>query len=241
MFKCLVQEPRVEDVDAHTRQGLIRTPRHGGRIRRFFNKLGDHVVVVHGHHAKSRSLVARHGNTTHRAIAPLAHVISQHERVIHFVDVVPGEHQNVVNRAVAGDDVLVLVDSIGCTPVPAFVVSALLRWQQIDEFVHFAFQKSPATLQVTQQAVRFVLGDHANPADAGIQAVGEREIDNPEFAAKINSGFGAAVRQVHQSAAPAPRQHQRYGPFGQVKTKCQFIRFHVVSSHSEFIQGLHRC
>ena len=37
-------------------------------------------------------------------------------------------------------------------------------------------------LHMTQQAVRLVLRDHADAANAGVQAVRQREIDDPELA-----------------------------------------------------------
>jgi len=98
-----------------------------------------------------------------------------------------------------------------------FLVDALLRRQQIDEFVHLGLQEGPAALQVAQQAVALVLGDDANATDARIHAVREREIDDAELAAEIDRRLGARVGQVLQAAATAAGQHQGHGAPRQVQ------------------------
>ena len=209
---------RVEDVNAHAGQRHVGAAWHGGRVGRLFHELGDEAVVAHRHHAKRTGLGARHGDAAHGAVTPFGHVVGQHERVVHFVDVVTGQHHHVVG-AVGGDDVLVLVHRIRGSAVPALVVGALLRGQQIDELIHLAFQKRPTVLQVTQQAVRLVLGDHADAPYARVEAVRQREIDDAKLAAKINRRLGALVGQVFQAASATPRQHQSNRTFGKVESQ----------------------
>ena len=50
----------------------------------------------------------------------------------------------------------------------ALVIVALLGRQQINELIHFGFQKCPPALQVPQQTMRFVLGYDTDSADAGV-------------------------------------------------------------------------
>jgi hypothetical protein len=137
-------------------------------------------------------------------------VVGQHQRVVLLVDVVAGQHHHVVGP-VGGQDVLVLVDGVGGAAVPAFLVHPLLRRQQVDELVHLALEEGPAALQVAQQAVALVLGDHADAADARVHAVGQRKVHDAELAAKVDRRFGSAVGQVLQPAAPAAGQHQSHG------------------------------
>ena len=80
------------------------------------------------------------------------------------------QHHDVLGAA-GLDDVQVLVDGVGRAAVPVLVVQALLGRQQIDHFIELGAQKAPATLQVAQQRVRLVLGDDADAADAGVDAV----------------------------------------------------------------------
>ena len=48
----------------------------------------------------------------------------------------------------------------------------------------------------------FVLGENAYFPDIGIDAVGQGEIDNPEFPAERNRGFCTPVRKSLQPASP---------------------------------------
>jgi hypothetical protein len=61
---------------------------------------------------------------------------------------------------------------------------------------------------MADQAVRLVLGGDRDTADAGIDRVRQREIDDARFAAEIDRGLGAAVGQLQQPAAASPCQHE---------------------------------
>ena len=84
-----------------------------------------------------------------------------------------------------------------------FGAEALLGRQQVDELVHLFVEERPAALNVLHQRVRLVLGDHADAADAGVQAVRRGEIDDAEFAAKVDGGLGAGGGQIFQARAAA--------------------------------------
>src|SRR4029077_18360789 len=47
----------------------------------------------------------------------------------------------------------------------------------------------------------------ADAADAGVQAVGEREIDDAEFPAEGDGGLGAPFREWPEARAAAAREH----------------------------------
>ena len=141
-------------------------------------------------------------------------MIEQHQRVVHLVEMVTGQHQDVF-RVVPAQDVDVLVDRVGGAPVPIGFVHALLRRQQVDEFVGFAAHEIPAALQVPQQRMRLVLRDHVDAADPGVDAVGEREIDDAELAAEMDGRLGPAVGQVLQPRAAPAGQNQGDRAFGQ--------------------------
>ena len=96
-------------------------------------------------------------------------VLVDHARVVHLVDVVAGEHQHDA-RIVAAQDVEVLVHRVRGALVPVGR-DALLRGQQLDEFVEAAVEERPAALHVVDQAVRFVLRRDADAADARVHAV----------------------------------------------------------------------
>ena len=65
---------------------------------------------------------------------------------------IAGQHNNIFGVA-ALNNVQILVNGIGCPTVPMLFVNALLGGQQIDHFIEFSAQKTPATLQMAQQGV----------------------------------------------------------------------------------------
>jgi hypothetical protein len=211
----LVKVGRVEDVDAHARQRHLGVAGHGGRVGGLLDELGDVAGVVDGHHAKGVGVAAGHLDAAHGDLAAALHVVAQHHPVVHLVHMVAGQDQDVLGRAgFVADDVEVLVHGVGGALVPVLFVDALLGGQQLDELVEFLAQEAPAPLQVAQQRVGLVLGDHPDAAHARVDAVRQRKIDDAELAAKVHRGLGAHVGQVAQPRAPATCQHQRQGSAG---------------------------
>jgi len=127
--------------------------------------------------------------------------------------VIASQDQHIV-RIVVADNVEVLEDGVGGALVP-IDFDALLRRQQFDELVELAAQKTPAALDVLDQAMRLVLRDDANTADAGVETVGQREIDDAELAAEWHGRLGAPVGQLVQPAAP---------PAGEDEGNCIFCQ-----------------
>jgi hypothetical protein len=115
------------------------------------------------------------------------------------------------------DDVEVLEHGIGGAAVPVLLVDALLGGQQVDELVHLRLHETPAALHVAQQAVRLVLGDHADAADVGIEAVRQREVDDAELAAEVHRRLGPRVGQFLEPTATAAGQHQCERATGQLR------------------------
>ena len=109
----------------------------GRRLSRFFDEIGDLPLFIHCHHAKGFRLLAADFDTGHRALASLVNMVSQHQRVIHFVDVISGQNNHEVG-AIAVENVMVLRYRVGSTAIPGLLVDALLSGQQINEFIHFA-------------------------------------------------------------------------------------------------------
>ena len=88
--------------------------------------------------------------------------------------------------------------------VPAYHIVSETRWlagQDVEALVPLRAEEVPTALQVADQAVGLVLRRHADAADAGVQRVRQRKIDDPGFAAEIDGGLGALVGQLHQPAA----------------------------------------
>ena len=133
---------------------------------------------------------------------------AQHDLVVHLVDMVAGQHDDMVD-AVVLQDVDVLVDRVGGALVPLRLRDALARRQDVEALVALRPQEVPAALQMADQAVRLVLGRHADAADARVQRVGQREVDDPGLAAEIDRGLGAPVGQLLQPRAAPSGEHER--------------------------------
>ncbi len=188
----LIEILGIEDIDPHGGQGVLWFARHGGRVGRFFDKRIDLAIIIHRHHPEGACFAARYFDTGHGDLGAHIDVIQQHGGVIHLVDVIARQHHHIFGGVIA-DDVQVLIDRIGGATIPVHLVHSLLGREQIDKLVHLIAQEGPAGLQVAQQAVGFVLGDDTDPADAGVDAVGEHEIDDAEFAAKMHRRLGPVV------------------------------------------------
>ena len=63
-----------------------------------------------------------------------------------------------------------------------------------------------AWMQVADQAVRLVLSGDGDAADAGVDRIGQRKIDDARFAAERDGRLGIVVRQLHEPAAPPAAQ-----------------------------------
>ena len=119
---------------------------------------------------------------------------------------IAGQDDDVFGR-VALDDVDVLVDRVGRARVPGLVGDALAGRQDVEALVALQPEEIPAALQVADQAVRLVLGRDADAPDAGIERVGQGEVDDAGLAAEVDRRLGAPVGQLQQAAAFAAGEH----------------------------------
>jgi hypothetical protein len=57
---------------------------------------------------------------------------------------------------------------------------------------------------MADQAVRLVLGGDADAADAGIERIGQSEIDDARLAAEMHGGLGPPIRKFEQTGTAPP-------------------------------------
>ena len=130
-------------------------------------------------------------------------MLGEHRLVVHFVDVVAGQHNDVAALVVL-DDVKVLVHGIRGAEIGVAPGDALARRQHVQSLIAFRSQEAPATLQVADQAVRLILRRYGDATDAGVYGVRQRKIDNARLPAEINRRLGPAVGEFQEpTAAPA--------------------------------------
>ena len=137
-------------------------------------------------------------------------VLLQHHFIVHLVDVIAGEQHDELG-AMALDDVDVLVDRIRGPEIPHGFGDALAGGQDIKAFVALGTEEIPAHLQMANEAVRLVLSGDGDAADAGVDGVGKREIDDARLATEIDRRLGAAVGQFQKPAAASPRENEGQG------------------------------
>ena len=133
-------------------------------------------------------------------------VLLQHLLVIHLVDVVASQQHDEL-RPVALDDVDVLIDGVGGAEVPHRLVDALGGRQNVEALIALRAEKVPAALQMTNEAVSLVLGGDRDAANAGIEGIRKREVDDARFAAEIDGRLRAPVGQLHKPAAAPACEH----------------------------------
>ena len=155
---------------------------------------------------KSRRALARHLDHADGDVGALLDVIGDHRAVVHLVDVIAGQHQHVLGPQRA-DQIEVLVDAIGGAAIPVHA-DLLLRRHHVDELAELAAQVAPAALHVLDQRLALVLRHQVDLADAGIDAVGQHEVDDAELAAERGGRLAAMQRQILEPlAATAGHDH----------------------------------
>ncbi len=183
--------------------GLSGMP--GGSLG-FSEEGNDAVLFVDMHDAEAGGLHARHLEAADGDIGAGVGVLLEHQLVVHLVDVIAGQHDDVLGR-VAADDVEVLVNRVRGAGVPLGLRHALAGGQDIEALVALGAQEVPAALQMADEAVRLVLGGDGDAADAGVERVRQGEVDDAGLATEEHGRLGALVGQFEEPASPATGQH----------------------------------
>ena len=132
--------------------------------------------------------------------APESLCCSSMQRVVHLVDVVAGEDEDVL-RLFGADGVDVLVDGVGGALVPG-LGDALHGREDLDELAELAGDDgAPAFADVAVEGERLVLGEDVDVAQVGVDAVGEGEVDDAVLAGERDGRLGAVARQGEEPFA----------------------------------------
>ena len=170
-----------------------------GRSLRLFLEAGD-AVRSRRSAATPKRCASSDGTsiTAERRGGAALLVEPQHPRVIHLVDVVARQDDQVA-RVLAQDRVEVLIDRVGRALIPV-LADALLRRQDLDELAELVGDDAPAHADVAVERQRLVLRRDEDPPQSGIDAVAEREIDDPVRPAEIDRRLRALLRQRDTAA-----------------------------------------
>ena len=93
--QLLEQEPGVEHIDAHAGERHVRLVGHARRIGGLFQERDDAVRLVDRHDAEAGRLHARHFETADGHVGARVDVLPQHDLVVHLVDVIAGQDDDV--------------------------------------------------------------------------------------------------------------------------------------------------
>ena len=139
--------------------------------------------------------------------------VGGHERlVVHLVDVVAGEDEDRVGRVVL-DDVDVAQDRVGRAAVPLGDAAARdVRLEQLDAAPVAVEVPRPAEADVVVERARVVLGQHDDVVDVRVDAVRQREVDDPVLAAERHGRLGALLGQDREALALAAGEDHRHRP-----------------------------
>ena len=118
----------------------------------------------------------------------------------------PAGQDDQVLRVLAEDRVEVLIDRVGRALIP-LLADPLLRTQDFDELAELVGDHAPSHAQVAAERERLVLQRDEDAPHPGIDAVAEREIDDPVRAAEVDRGLRPLLGERVQTFAHAPGQH----------------------------------
>jgi hypothetical protein len=131
-------------------------------------------------------------------------MLGHHLAVIHFVDVIAGEDEDVLGL-LGADGIYVLINGVGRALIP-LIADPLHGRKDFDELSHFAAEDVPAFANVAVKRKRFVLGEDVDAAEIGVEAVGESDIDDAIHASEGDGGLGAVAGKRIKAFSSAARE-----------------------------------
>ena len=196
----------VEDVVAHAREDLVGGVGQAVGVGRLLEEGADLGRLV-GLDVDDAELVVigdRLPDGSHGHAGAGLDVLLDHLGEVHPVDVVGADDDDDVGLLV-GDRVEALEDRVGTALVPG-LVDALLGRDGCDVVAEHR-RHPPGAGDVPVEAVRLVLGEHDDLEVAGVDDVGQREVDQPVDASERDRRLGAVRRERHQPLPLPAREH----------------------------------
>ena len=169
-------------------------------------------LLVEREDAHPGRLGERHAADGDRHVGPVAAVGRDERLVVHLVDVVAGEDEDGVAGVVL-DDVDVAQHRVGRAAVPLRDAAARdVRLEQLHAAAVAVEVPRPAQADVVVERARVVLGQDDDVVDVGVDAVRQREVDDPVLAAERHGRLGAHLGQDRQALALAAGEDHRHRP-----------------------------
>src|ERR1700678_3392019 len=141
------------------------------------------------------------GQSRDRDIGASVLMLFEHTPVIHLVNMVAGEDEHIL-RLFRTNGIDVLIDRVRRSHVPVFA-DPLHGRQNFDKFADLAPENVPAFANLTIQRQRLVLREDKNAAQAGIDTVRKRDVDDAIDAAEGHGRFGAIASKGIEALSSA--------------------------------------
>jgi len=125
----------AKQIDSHRGEGFRRIAGNVGRIRGLFLEFFDREILVDAHDAEALAFFYRNVQGADDDVRVLGNEPMKHFHVVHFINVIPGEDEDVF-RLIGVEQEQVLIHGVRGAPVP-FLADPLLRWNGCDEFAEF--------------------------------------------------------------------------------------------------------
>ena len=163
------------------------------------------VVLVGNHQAEAGSLAPGHFHDGHRELGVLLLVEAQEVGVILLADLVTGQDDHILG-IIPVDEGNILIDRVGRALVPVGAGGLLVGRQHMDAAMQAVQVPRLAVADVLVQDQRLILGQDAHRINVGVDAVGQREVDDTILSAKRNCRLGELLGQRIQARSLAAGQ-----------------------------------
>ena len=225
------QRGAVEKVDAHRRLvkfavsretefseqwfGNAQAAKHRV-VRRFFDKARDAPLRVRLHDAESLRFAARDRDGRNGQFRSGGKMGRHEFTEVHLVKLVAAEDEEIIPRAFE-EIAQVLPHGVRRSLIPTGAGRRLLRGQNFDEAARAEDVElvRPADVLVQRHAVE--LREHVDAADAGVETIADRDVDEAVFAperhGRLGAVFGQRVKPLARSAAHDDTQSLGEGGF----------------------------
>jgi len=191
----------VEEIDTHG--DIDHVGVEGGAdfgLLGFFFEADDLAGAAYFDDTEGGDLGGRDGQSGDGDVGVGVDVALHHESVVHLVNVVAGEDEDIL-WFFGADGVDVLVDGIGSALVPG-LGDALHRREDLDEFAELVGDdRAPALPDMAVEGERFVLGEDVDVAEVGVDAVGESDVDDAVLAGEGYGRLGAIAGEWEEAVA----------------------------------------
>jgi hypothetical protein len=126
--------------------------------------------------------------------------------VVHLADVIPGKDQNL-SWIIPFDQKKILPDGVCRASVPV-KPRALLRRNGLEEVSDPPFENIPTCLEVFVEGLGFVLRQDNDLVHLGVDAIAQREVNEPVNASKGDGRLRTIPGERHQPLAPSTRHDE---------------------------------